>query len=66
MVDLTATQARDKGADPSANCEGDQIEGATAKYLNTLPPLSANGVDMMYHQWEVQSDEGWVSYWDPS
>jgi hypothetical protein len=49
MVDLAATQAQDKGAAPSANCEGDQTEGATAKHLNMPPPFSANGVDRLYH-----------------
>jgi hypothetical protein len=50
MVDLPATRAQAKGAAPSANRTGGQIETTTATPLNTLPPPSIDGVDKLYRQ----------------
>jgi hypothetical protein len=35
---------------PSASHEGGQDEVAVAKPLSVSPPLTADGVDKMYHQ----------------
>jgi hypothetical protein len=50
LVDFAATQARTKGAAPSANREGAPTEAATAKPPNASPPPTANGVDRLYRQ----------------
>jgi hypothetical protein len=49
MVDFTSTQAHAKEVAPPASCKGGQDE-ATTKPLNASPPLTADGVDKMYHQ----------------
>jgi hypothetical protein len=50
MVDLAATRGLAKGAAPSTNRGGGQTKASVAKALNALPPLSADGVDRLYHQ----------------
>jgi hypothetical protein len=50
MVDFASTQARAKEVGPSTSYEGGQTEATVAKTPSTSPPLTANGVDMMYHQ----------------
>jgi hypothetical protein len=49
MVDFTSTQAHAKEVAPPTSCKGGQDEAAT-KPLNASPPLTADGVDKMYHQ----------------
>jgi hypothetical protein len=48
IVYFAATQARAKGAAPSANCEGGgQTGDAVTKTLSALPPSITDGVDNM-------------------
>jgi hypothetical protein len=49
-VDITATQARAKGAAPSANHEGGQTGATATKTPSALPPPTVDGLDRMYHQ----------------
>jgi hypothetical protein len=50
MVDFTTTQARARGAAPSANREGGQTEAAATKTPLALPSPTIDGVDRMYRQ----------------
>jgi ABC-type Na+ efflux pump permease subunit len=50
IVDITATQARAKGAAPSANHEGGQTGATATKTPSALPPPTVDGLDRMYHQ----------------
>jgi hypothetical protein len=50
MMDFAFTQARAKEVASPASCEGGQVEAATAKPLNASLPLTADGMDKMYHQ----------------
>jgi hypothetical protein len=52
MVDFTATQARAKGATPSANREGGHTGAMATKTRSALLSPTANGVDMTYRQLE--------------
>jgi hypothetical protein len=50
MVDFTSTQVQAKEVAPPANRKGVQDEADAAKPLSASPPLTADGVDKMYHQ----------------
>jgi hypothetical protein len=50
MVDLAATRAQAKGADPFFNSKEGQTKVNVAKPLNVLSPPSIDGVDELYHQ----------------
>jgi hypothetical protein len=50
MVNFTTTLARANGAAPSTNHEVGQTEAAAAITPSSLPPPTANRVDMMYRQ----------------
>jgi hypothetical protein len=50
MVDFTSTQAQAMEVAPPTSREGGQDEAAAAKPLSASPPLTADGVDKMYHQ----------------
>jgi hypothetical protein len=50
MVDFTSTQAQAKEVAPPTSHKGGQAEATTFKPLSTSPPLTADGVDKMYHQ----------------
>jgi hypothetical protein len=50
MVDFTATQARAKGAAPSANSEGGQTGAAATKTPSVLPSPTTDREDRMYCQ----------------
>jgi hypothetical protein len=50
MVDFTSTQAQAKELAPPASRGVAQSEAAVTKHWSASPPLSANGVDRMYHK----------------
>jgi histidine ammonia-lyase len=50
MVDFTSTQAQAKELAPPASQGEAQNEATATKHLSASPALTANEVDMMYHQ----------------
>jgi hypothetical protein len=50
MADFTSTQAQAKELVPPSRRGEAPIEAAMTKSPSTSPPLTADGVDRMYHQ----------------
>jgi hypothetical protein len=50
MMDFVSTQAQLKEVAPPASQEEGQAEATIAEPLSASPPLTADGVDKMYHQ----------------